>query len=213
MFTAMTLWGVSAGMGFSPILRPTTGLLLHTGAQFWPYVLESGQWYRCITYAFSHGGLIHLGFNMMVLYQVGPMLERELGWRSFLFLYLFAAFTGTFVGLFWQPGTPVVGASGAIFGLFGFAISFYHRIGDSLALARRNFFFQWAAIALVFGIVVGADNAGHLGGLVGGALLGWIIPTTTFVYRRFQPLFNLLGWASLVLIVLAHLALLISWFV
>jgi len=212
LFSIMAAWGAAAGMGMSPLLNPDTNLLLHMGAQFWPAVLNAGQWWRCITYAFVHGGLIHLGFNMLVLYQVGPMLERELGWRPFLFLYLFATLTATGLGYLWEPGVPVVGASGAIFGLFGFAISFYHRIGASIAFARRNFLLQWALIALVFGFLVGADNAGHLGGLIGGAVLGWVTPIYFSGLHRLRPLFAVLGWASLAVMVLAHLAMVASWF-
>lgn len=212
MFTAMAAWGAAAGLGMTVLLNPTTQLLVYSGGQYWPQVVHQGEWWRCITYMFSHGGLIHLGFNMFVLYQVGPMLERELGWKAFLFLYIFTGLTGTLAGLFWHPGTPVVGASGAIFGLFGFAIALYHRIGDSLAEARRNFLLQWAFYALIFGFVVGADNAGHMGGLVGGGILGFLIPTGHRMMSRLQPAFSILGWLSLTAIVLAHLSLIGSWF-
>jgi rhomboid protease GluP len=212
MFTLMAAWGAWAGFGTSVLLRPDTRLLLHMGAQFWPAVLNEGDWWRCITYAFCHGGLIHLGFNMYVLYQVGPMLERELGWPAFLFLYLATALTATALGLFWHPRVPVVGASGAIFGLFGFSISFYHRIGSGMAIARRNFLLQWAFISLLFGFMVGADNAGHLGGLVGGALIGLVMPIYFRELHRLRPLLAALGWISLVAIATAHLGLVASWF-
>jgi rhomboid protease GluP len=212
LFTAMVLQGAAAGMGLRPLLNPSTELLVHSGAQYWPWVLNDGQWWRCITYAFTHGGLIHLGFNMLVLYQIGPLVEFEVGRSRFIFLYVFAALTATIAGLFWHPMTPVVGASGSLFGLIGFAVAFYHRMGDSIALQRRNFMFQWAVFAFIFGLVIGADNAGHLGGAAGGALLGWLLPIRGPLLRRTDGLFNILGIISGAAVVISLAILLLSWF-
>ncbi len=132
-----------------------------------------GQWWRCITYAYTHGGIIHIGFNMLVLYQVGPLIESELGAARYLVLYTLTALTATGLGYLWHPMVPVVGASGSLFGLIGFAVAWYHRMGPS-GHHIRNFMFRWAAFAFIFGLVVGADNAGHLGGGLGGALLGLV---------------------------------------
>jgi rhomboid protease GluP len=212
LFTAMVLQGAAAGMGLRPLLSPDTYLLIHAGAQYWPLVLIDGQWWRCITYAFTHGGLIHLGFNMLVLYQIGPLVEFEIGRSRFLFLYVFAALTATLAGYFWHPMTPVVGASGSLFGLIGFAVAYYHRMGDSIALQRRNFMFQWAVFAFIFGLVIGADNAGHLGGAAGGVILGLLLPIRGPLLRRTDGLFNVLGIVSGAAVVISLTILLISWF-
>ncbi|HEY7746754.1 MAG TPA: rhomboid family intramembrane serine protease [Desulfuromonadales bacterium] len=177
LFTLMVAQGILAGQGPSAILNPDTYLLLHAGAQYWPLVLVEGEWWRCLTYAFAHGGIIHLGFNMVVLYQVGPLLEGEIGKARFIFLYTFTALTATALGYFWHPMAPVVGASGSLFGLIGFSVVYYHRLGPQ-GLHIRNFMFQWAIFAFVFGLLVGADNAGHLGGALGGAFLGLLIPVS-----------------------------------
>jgi membrane associated rhomboid family serine protease len=121
-FTLMILQGTAAGLGMRPLLNPDPYLLIHAGAQYWPLVLVEGEWWRCITYAFTHGGLIHLAFNMVVLYQVGPLLEFEVGAGRYLFLYTLTALTATIAGYFWHPAVPVVGASGSLFGLIGFAV-------------------------------------------------------------------------------------------
>ncbi len=176
-FSLMVLKGVSAGIGLQSLTSPPLGLLYHFGAQRWiPEVLHYGQWWRCLTYAYTHGGLIHIGFNMLVLYQVGPMIEREIGARRFIVLYTLTALTATLLGLLWHPYTPVVGASGSIFGLIGFAVAYFHRMGPA-GEAIRNFMFRWALFAFVFGLLVGADNAGHLGGALGGAAFGLVLPT------------------------------------
>ena len=192
LFSLMVVHGVLAGYGFNGLFSPPTQLLLTWGGQFWPAVLQDGQWWRCITYAYSHGGLIHLAFNMMVLYQVGPMVERELGPGRFMVLYTVTAMTATLAGLLWHAYTPVVGASGALFGLIGFAIVYFHRVGPA-GLQLRNFMLQWALFAFVFGLLVGADNAGHFGGAVGGALLGLFLPPKWLFSPRLNKLWNGLG--------------------
>lgn len=212
LFTAMILQGVAAGRGMRPLLNPDTALLVHSGAQYWPLVLGEGEWWRCVTYAFTHGGLIHLAFNMVVLFQIGPLLEFEIGKARFIFLYVFTALTGTAAGYFWHPMIVVVGASGSLFGLIGFAALYYHRMGDTVALQRRNFMLQWAVFAFIFGLLVGADNAGHLGGAVGGAVLGLILPIRGPLLRRTDPLFNTLGLLSVAAVVLSLGLLVVSWF-
>ncbi|MBE9486396.1 MAG: rhomboid family intramembrane serine protease, partial [Chloroflexi bacterium] len=190
LFSLMVLHGTVLGLGMRTILNPPTQLLLHWGAQFWPLVLENGEWWRCLTYAYTHGGIIHLGFNMMVLYQVGPLLEAEIGWTRVLSVYSLTTIVATVAGFFWHPHVPVVGASGAIFGLIGFSVSYYHRIGGAIGIQRRNFMFQWAVMAFIFGFFIGADNAAHLGGAVSGAALGWVMPISIRDQRKTAGLFK-----------------------
>lgn len=212
LFSLMVLQGVAEGQGMRPLLNPGMDLLGKFGAQFWPNVLYHGEWWRCVTYAFAHGGVIHLAFNMLVLYQVGPLVEGEIGAFRYLFLYVLTAITGTIAGFLWHPAVPVVGASGALFGLIGFSASFYHRIGGPEAIHRRNFMLQWAAFAFIFGLFVGADNAGHLGGAIGGVILGLILPIRGTLVRRTDPLFAVLGTASALLVVVSLVLMVLSWF-
>lgn len=211
-FSLMILQGAALGLGARVFLNPPTFLLVKFGGQLWPLVFTHGEWWRCVTYAFTHGGLIHLAFNMVVLYQIGPLVESEIGASRYLFLYVLTALTGTVAGLFWHPGVPVVGASGAIFGLIGFAAAYYHRIGGPAGIGRRNFMLQWAAFAFIFGLLVGADNAGHLGGALGGLVLGLILPIRGALLRRTDVLFHILGGASAVIVVASLAFLVTSWF-
>lgn len=212
LFTLMVLHGTVQGLQMRAIMSPPTTLLIHWGAQYWPFVVHEGQWWRCITYAFTHGGMIHLAFNMIVLYMVGPRLEFEIGKSPFIVLYVVTALTGTLAGLFWHPNTPVVGASGALFGLIGFSVAYYHRIGTSIAIQMRNFFFQWAIFAFIFGLLIGADNAGHLGGALGGVILGLLMPVSFPGQRRIAPLLKGLATACVVLVVVSLGGLVLSWF-
>ncbi|WP_020676619.1 rhomboid family intramembrane serine protease [Geopsychrobacter electrodiphilus] len=211
LFTLMVLHGTILGLQMQAILNPPTQLLVHWGAQFWPLVVQKNQWWRCLTYAYTHGGLMHIGFNMLVLYQIGPMIEEEIGWRRFFTLYTLCGLLATFAGYFWHPMVVVVGASGAIFGLIGFSVSYYHRMGGARAIQHRNFMFQWAVMAFVFGLVVGADNAAHLGGLLTGAAFGWMVPTSVRGQRGTEPLFKVLAWTCVVLTAISILAIPFSW--
>jgi rhomboid protease GluP len=207
---------MGGGLGLSTIMRPGGYLLIHAGAQYWPMVFAEGEWWRCITYAFAHGGLIHLAFNMMVLYQIGPMVEEEIGTVRFLILYVLTALTATAAGFGWQiiyikQWVPVVGASGSLFGLIGFAISYFHRVGGPMAHNYRNFMLRWAVIAFVFGLLVGADNAGHLGGAIGGALFGLVLPLGVRGRQVLRPFFNSLGLICILMTVGSLLMMVASW--
>ncbi|SEA53227.1 Membrane associated serine protease, rhomboid family [Desulfuromusa kysingii] len=213
LFTLMVLHGTILGLGMQAIMNPPPRLLVHWGAQYWPLVLDHSEWWRCITYAFTHGGLIHVGFNMVVLYQVGPLLEAELGWHRLFTVYTFATIIATVAGLFWHPVTVVVGASGAIFGLIGFSISYYHRVGGGIGLQRRNFMLQWALMAFVFGIIVGADNAAHLGGAIAGAALGWFMPINIRDQRKTEKLFKTIAIVCVLITVVSIAFIPASWLI
>lgn len=209
MFTLMVLHGTVLGHGMRVILNPSVDLMAAWGAQFWPYTLAGDVW-RCLSYAYMHGGIIHLGFNMVVLYQIGPLIESEIGWQRFFTIYSITAIFATLAGLIIHPRVVVVGASGALFGIFGFAVCYYHRIGGSLGIQRRNFLFQWIVIALLFGFVVGADNAAHIGGLISGAAFGWLIPTTIRAQRKTDGLFKILAWLLIALTAASLIAVLVT---
>jgi len=209
LFSLMVVQGSILGLGMRVLLAPPTPLLIHWGGQLWPLVLQQGEWWRCLTYAFTHAGIIHIGFNMVVLYQVGPLIESELGKSRFIVLYTLTALTATGLGLLWHPMVPVVGASGSLFGLIGFAVTYYHRLGRPGEYIR-NFMFRWAVYAFVFGLLVGADNAGHLGGALGGAVLGLITPLR---YRRKDlaaKLFNILALICVAAVVYSLIMLALS---
>ena len=81
-----------------------------------------------------------------------------------------------------------------------------------MAQTYRNHMLRWAAIAFVFGLVIGADNAGHAGGALGGALLGLVLPLGVRGRQFMQPLFNLLGGVCILATLTSLLLLVVSWF-
>ena len=164
--------------GASNLISPSTFALVRSGALV-PVLVTHGDWWRIITYAFLHGGFLHIAFNMSSLTQVGPISEREIGSSRFWVLYFLAAVGGAAADFFWNAhfGTRplVIGASGAIFGLIGFGLTFNHFYGGSAGRSNARIYLQWAVYSFAFGFIMPAvDNVCHAGGFLTGALLGFI---------------------------------------
>jgi membrane associated rhomboid family serine protease len=136
--------------------------------------VADGEWYRLLTGGFLHAGLLHLGFNMFALYILGRMLEPSIGTPRFVALYFASLFAGSFGAiLLSSPHDLTVGASGAIFGLFGaaFVIARGRRLDT---VASELGFILVINLALTFGIS-GISIGGHLGGLAGGFICALLI--------------------------------------
>ena len=185
--------------GAKVLLSIPAGLLIKSGGFYLPYVTEKIEVWRIISYAFLHGNLLHIIFNMLALWQVGSTLEKEIEWQRFVELYFFSTVIAILFSSIASPENITIGASGALFGLIGFAISFYHRIGGQRGLARRNLMVQWAVYAIMLGIIMNADNGAHIGGAVAGFLLGILTPTTKEGLSRHRPFFSKLAYALIVL--------------
>ncbi len=130
-------------------------------------VYHQHQYYRLITSAFLHVSLLHIGANMLALIIVGPSLERLLGTWRMLAVYLLSALGGSaLIYAFGTPLEPVVGASGAIFGLFAACLLLVRRLGlDAqwlVGIIVLNFVFTFS--------VQGISKLGHIGGFVVGGL-------------------------------------------
>jgi membrane associated rhomboid family serine protease len=156
--------------------------------------VSQGEYYRLVTSAFLHAGLLHLMFNMFALAQIGPLLEQTLGRARFLTLYLLSALGGSVAGYVLSPPfQPSVGASGAIFGLFGAYYVVVRRLGG-----ETGAIVALLAINLVITFTVpNIDWRAHLGGLVTGALIA-----SAFAYIPRGPRQAQLQWAAVGLIAL-----------
>jgi rhomboid protease GluP len=157
-------------------MRPDPAALLRWGADFWP-LTTGGQWWRLLTSAFLHFGLIHLAVNMYSLYAVGPLCEQFFGRTFFALLYVFSAVLSGLASVWWDPMVVVAGASGAIFAVFGATISyvFIHRAAFDRRAVRS--LLQGAGVMVAFNVyfglsVKGISNSAHLGGLAAGVVLG-----------------------------------------
>ena len=129
--------------------------------------VSGGEYYRLLTSMFLHFGLLHLALNMYALWIIGRPLEAALGPARFLALYLVAGFGGSVAVYLFTSGTMTAGASGAIFGLFAALVVVLRRLGRSVASVLPILLVN---LAISF-VVPGISLAGHLGGLVVGALI------------------------------------------
>lgn len=133
-------------------------------------LVKSGQVYRLITYAFLHGGLVHLITNMYSLYIIGSQIENNYGKLKFIFIYLVSALTGGLLSALFNNNISI-GASGAIFGLLGALVYFGFHFRLYLSDALKTRIIPVILINLLIGFMVtGIDNACHIGGLIGGYL-------------------------------------------
>jgi membrane associated rhomboid family serine protease len=153
------LWGVEGTVGaHGDLFGPAVG---------------AGEWWRLVTSGFMHGGIPHVGMNMYVLYVIGPQLERLLGSLRFAGLYAAALLAGSLGVMILSPFQATLGASGAIFGLLGAAAAF--QLANHINL--------WASglgrlillnLVITFSFSSFISVGGHLGGLIGGAVVGWV---------------------------------------
>ncbi|MCF3112065.1 rhomboid family intramembrane serine protease [Niabella sp. CC-SYL272] len=164
---------VFSGLGF---ISFKTEDLIHWGANFRPLTTD-GQWWRLLTCTFLHGGLLHILANMYGLLFVGILLEPLLGRWKFLFIYLVTGILGSIASIWWYDATVSVGASGAIFGLYGCFLAclllkvFPPDFGRTFLTSTLVF----VGFNLLMGVTGGIDNAAHIGGLLSGFLLGCIL--------------------------------------
>jgi len=148
------------------------GSLLRDFALFEPFVAD-GEYYRLITSGFMHSGFLHIGFNMYILWFLGNLLEPSLGPVRFGALYFAALLAGASGALLLSPQAVTVGASGAIFGLMGAAFVMQRARGMD---PMQSGIGPIILINLALGFIIpNVSIGGHLGGLAGGALAGYLI--------------------------------------
>ena len=144
--------------------------------------VANGEWWRIVTSAFFHLGLVHLGFNMYVLYLYGQLVERMYGPVEYAVIYLLCAAGGSVLTILVDPAQSAAGASGAIFGLVGmlFVVSRRHHavLGREARTVVAGIGSYLVFLLLFTFLVPGISWTGHLGGLGVGALLGLLLPPT-----------------------------------
>ena len=138
-----------------------------------PVGVGTHQYWRLVTSGFLHDGLLHILINMISLWFVGSALEPAIGKDNFLAVYFVSLLAGSFGALWFQPLSPTVGASGAIFGIFGALIVVARARGIPIWQSGLGFVLVFN---LLFSLSVrGISIGGHLGGLVGGLITGFLI--------------------------------------
>jgi membrane associated rhomboid family serine protease len=161
------------------LLVPNPDVLVGLGSDYTPLTL-GGQWWRLLTSVFLHFGLLHLVFNMWALYVNGRMAERIFGSVRYLVIYLVAGVTGSLASLLWHPVVNGAGASGAIFGVLGALLAFFVKKAGGVPASVTKAQLRIAMVFVAYSLLNGAryrgiDNAAHIGGLIGGFLLGYLL--------------------------------------
>ena len=154
-----------------PMFYGNTEQVYNLFASYGPFV-KMGEYYRLLTAAFLHANIAHLIFNMYALWIIGMQLESFIGRWRYLVVYLFSAITGSLLSVIVTPDAVSVGASGAIFGLLGALLYFGYHYRVYLGTVIKSQIIPLIVINLLLGFMVpGIDNAAHIGGLIGGALI------------------------------------------
>ena len=171
-------------------LSPATAVIARWGGDFGPLTTH-GQWWRLLTGAFLHFGLVHLLMNVIILWQIGGLTERLFGHLGFSVAYLLAAVGASLASLFSHPLSVSAGASGAVFGLYGALGAFLLMQRASIPIRVLTTVANGAAMFVGVNLVAGLlwnvqaelttssalsgtmiDVAGHIGGLVTGFVVG-----------------------------------------
>ncbi|HET7869132.1 MAG TPA: rhomboid family intramembrane serine protease [Actinomycetota bacterium] len=158
-------------------LGPPEPKLISLGAMQ-PFLIADGQYWRLFSAIFFHGGLLHIAFNAYALWIFGTAMEQALGRNRFLLVFFVTGFLASATSYAFGPlGSVGVGASGAIFGVFGAFIAYNYRRRD-LAQAAANL--RWALMLILLNALLTLgirliDWRAHLGGLVAGVLAGYTL--------------------------------------
>jgi membrane associated rhomboid family serine protease len=204
VFAAEIMGTMHAGkMGGLSILWGMDGETLYRlGACYGPAMFVGHEWYRLVTAMFLHGGLIHIGFNMVVLLDIGPMVEEVYGSARYLFLYLVMGIAGYLLSAL--AGHFSVGASGAILGIIGLLIAITTRRGGMQMKELRSRLISWVVTIFALGFLVGGlrtDNWAHFGGLAAGFLLGKVFADRLPEAGKERTQAYALGWLAGIVII------------
>ncbi len=153
--------------------------LVDMGALFGPLTVLKGEWWRLLTAMFLHGGMTHLLMNMFSLYLIGRGAEMYFDTKSYLSIYFFSGIIGGLVSLYMHPVSVGVGASGAIFGVFGALAGFFLAHREKIASHTKAFMKDFGIIILInlfIGVSIPSiDVSAHIGGLIVGFIGGFVL--------------------------------------
>jgi len=191
-FVTMLILLVNTGLYVATMLRtqqqggggfgdPSMQTLVDFGAKYAPYIIGRGEWWRLITAAFLHGGILHILMNSWVLFDLGPQVNDVFGTPRFLAIYLVSSVTGFLASTYFSAAISI-GASAGLCGLIGAMIALGTRDRSAWGAAIRRQYIQWVVYLLIFGLIPGLniDNAAHLGGLAGGFIVAYLAGTPGF---------------------------------
>ena len=166
LYLATVVFSQRSGQGGS-FLNIDGQTLIDFGAKLRAAILGYGQWWRLVTAGFLHGGLLHIGMNSWVLFDLGAQVEEAYGASRLIVIYFLGTVFGFLLSTFWTSALSV-GASAGIMGLLGAMIALGVRNRHTAAgAAIHSMYIRWAVYVLIFGLLPGLniDNAAHRFGL------------------------------------------------
>lgn len=180
------------------------------GTNYGPLTM-SGQWWRLVSACFIHFGILHLVFSMIVLHNVGRLVEKLYGSVHFLLLYTIAGLSGGVLSLLWHPTFNSAGASGAIFGIFGGLLAYMmmgsNGVPQTIMQEHRSSIFAFVGYSLYKGLTrSGIDLAANIGGLIGGLVMGYLLMRPLNAEARKAPALPKLAGGALAGMVMLALA-------
>jgi len=181
------------------------------GASYGPPIFYGNEWWRLVTAMFLHGGLIHIGFNMMSLMQLGPALEEVYGSARYLFLYVVTGAFGFLVSAF--TGHFSLGASAALLGLVGAMLAITTKRGGAYMRDLRSRLISSVVILFVLGFsgFMAMDNWAHGGGLAAGFVLGKLLADRQPNSANERRTAYVLGWLAGLAIVASFVIMLVHY--
>ncbi len=174
MLASRQLQGLGAE---APAWGPSSEALYLGGAMV-PHRIVAGEWRRFVVYAFLHGNLLHIGVNMLALYQLGRLLQQLVGSWRFMTIYLVTGLVAGAASFGWavfrssgdlEAARFSVGASGALFGIMGYTLGHLRHGRDEFSMRLKSSLTFWLVINLAIGLQLRVvDNAAHIGGFLAG---------------------------------------------
>jgi rhomboid protease GluP len=165
------------GLSANPFmfLSPSNGALLLLGSTGTIPIDQGHRWWTLVSANYLHGGILHIVFNMIALYQIGPLVLREYGANRLIGLYTLGGIFGFLVSYF--AGVRLtLGASAAVCSLIGASLYYGKSRGGAYGQAIYKQISGWVLVLFIFGFLVpGINNWGHGGGVVGGIILGYFL--------------------------------------
>lgn len=191
--------------GMSALMRPSSNVLMMLGGFSNRYLETGTEWWRWLSFGLVHGSIMHIGFNMYALVQIGPIVENQMGRKRMLVMITVCQLTSAAATVIWYDRMShhpflTIGASGWVCGLVGYGVAFFHRLGDA-GRPYRDALLRWVAIILMLGMFFPMLNsAAHIGGMLGGAAMAYIPEArNTDSVRRSEQIWDTLFLACMVL--------------
>jgi rhomboid protease GluP len=178
IYLNVAIFIIMALSGVNPI-EPSVDSLIAWGGNLKSLTLD-GQTWRLFTSTFLHGGVVHLLLNMYALLDIGGILEKKFGNHKFILVYIVTGIFASVTSVAWNENIVSVGASGAIFGMYGLFLALLilkkYTISESEESGKKllSGIMLFVGYNLIFGMMhEGIDNAAHVGGLVSGIAIGF----------------------------------------